>query len=420
MKKIKDRLIFKSVQLDNGIKIYSKKMEVPFASVKIFIPVGHLHNTGEVLPGTAHLLEHIVYGRSSLYPEKNQFQKKIELVGGSFDAGTNLGYTMYAVKIKSDLFAEAFEGLMSHVFNSIIKDEDISCEIGIVSSERKRESKWYPGTDDLEYHSLTKWKDSELMSLKQIIGMDSDLKKMNAKVLSRFHKKAYFDKGIYVIVGGNFDEKIVHTTLATIKTKKHKLPIHFKQVGWTNKKYHEKNFEDVGRYVYCLGGVTTEHDLMTVMGINFIGKLLTNTVHGALFEWLRTELGWSYDMDFTFATSGNKYINSSWDLTLSVHTHKQVERVRKELHVRILQAINNKELVTVEVERQKALKLFNYQTLRDLIDEAESMLARYGRLYTETEMLEAYEKLKDTAFLQDIYNKHWSPEVTGEFLAMPK
>ena len=54
------------------------------------------------------------------------------------------------------------------------------------------------------------------------------------------------------------------------------------------------------------------------------------------------------------------------------------------------------------------------------MDEAEYSLNLYGRIYTEADLSKVYEKLKDTAFLMEIYNKHWLPQVTGEFLAMPK
>ena len=306
--KTKDRLIFKSTQLKNGIWVHAKPMNVPFAIVSIVVPVGHLHNTGKILPGTAHFLEHLVCGRSHLYPEKNQFQKKIELVGGEFNALTDSQYTKYTIQVKSDMLTEAFKGLMSHVFNPIIKAEDFLLEIGAVSSERRRESKWYPGNDDFEYHCLTKWKYDVQFTSRQAIGKDSDLKKMTVAGLSSFHKN-YFDPKVYVTVGGKFDEKVILKELNKIKTKKHNLPINLKQIRWANKKYHEKKFDDISRYIYHLGGVvTSKPDFTTFVGIYFIGKLLTNPVHGTLYQWLRNELGWTYSLGFKFSTGSSRSI----------------------------------------------------------------------------------------------------------------
>jgi hypothetical protein len=76
--------------------------------------------------------------------------------------------------------------------------------------------------------------------------------------------------------------------------------------------------------------------------------------------------------------------------------------------------------VALEVERKKSSQLFMYQTLGSILNEADRMLSELGALYTEADFWGMFDHLKDTAFLRQIYDKHWSPRVTGEFLAMPK
>ena len=125
-------------------------------------------------------------------------------------------------------------------------------------------------------------------------------------------------------------------------------------------------------------------------------------------------------MDFDSDCFSNPLINSNWELCIPLNTYKQVEHVRKELHVRILQAISDKALVAMEVERQKSCQLFSYETLDSIMSEADGMIGIYGRMYTEADHLKAIERCKDTSFLKEIYDKYWSPKVTGEFLAMPK
>ena len=413
-------MIFKSTKLANGITIHAKPTDVPFAVVWIYVPVGSAHNIGKVLPGTAHFLEHIVYGRSHLYPERNQFQKKIELNGGDFNAMTYPMYTLFCLSIRSDMFNEAFKGLMSHVFDPLIKAEDIISEAGIILSESNRDNKWYPGGDEFEHYYMTDYKKTGLLNARQKIGNESDLKKMSVDMLSNLHN-AYLDPRTFVIVGGSFDQKVVIKELSKLKTKKHKFPMKFEQIEWANKKYHEKKFGDVSQFLYYFGGIVPEHDPMTGVGIGFIGELLTNYTHGVLYEWLRNELGWCYNMSFDFDYDHNPHIYNNWELCLPMGTHKQVQHVRKEIHNKILQAISNKELVAREVERQKSCSLFAYQTLRSTMSDADSMLRPYGgRIFTEADDLKLLERCKDTSFLKEIYNKYWSPKVIGEFLAMPK
>ena len=415
---MKDRLIFKTTKLKNGIHVYSKPMDLPFATVSIYVPVGHIHNTGKVLPGTAHLLEHIACDRSRLYPKQGQFMKKIELAGGDFNAQTTSILTEYCINVRSDMFEEGFKGLMSHVFDPLITAEDIKHQEGIILSESKIYSKWYPGTNKLDHHVRAKWRTEKMYEHRQRIGNAADLKKMTVAGLLRFHK-AYFDPRVYVIIGGTFDEKLVFRELGKITTKKHNLPVKFDQVRWIRRAYHEEKFSAIERYQYRIGSIFAERDLQTRLGIRFIGLLLTNSTHGVLMEWLRSDLGWSYDIDFDFEYLENPYVHNSWDICIPLHTRTQVKHVRKELHGRILAAIADKELVAREVERQKAGLLFAYQTLGSILGAADDMLGVGGRIYTEEEIVEVLDHCKDTSFLKEIYDKHWSPEVTGEFLAVP-
>ncbi|MDE1940575.1 MAG: insulinase family protein [Patescibacteria group bacterium] len=57
------KLDFKATRLKNGIMVYHKATDDPFALVSIHIPVGHIHNTGSVRPGAAHFLEHMAMNR---------------------------------------------------------------------------------------------------------------------------------------------------------------------------------------------------------------------------------------------------------------------------------------------------------------------------------------------------------------------
>ena len=416
---MKDRLIFKNKKLKNGMNVYAKHMDVPFATAWVYVPVGHANNTGKVLPGTAHFLEHVACNRSRLYPKKNQFKKKVELNGGDLNAATGSLQTEYYMSIRSDLFKEAFKGFISQVFEPLIDKDDIKQETGIILNESKMKNKWYPAYDELGHHVRTKWRHDAMFSPRQRLGNRNDFKKMNVAHLKHFHE-GYFDPRTYIIVGGNFDEKVVFDVLSKIKTKKHNLPIKIDQVRWANKEYHEKKFSDINRFIYHMGGIVPEHDMMTKIGIEFIGSLLTNNTHGVLMQWLRDELSWCYDIDFDYEYYNNPHINNQWELQVPLNNRKQVQFVRKEIHKIILKAINDKKLVSTEVERQKSSNLFSYQTLRSILSEADGMLGFGGQLYTEKELLKALERCKDTSFLNEIYKKYWSPEVVGEFLAIPK
>ncbi len=417
---MKDRLVFKTTKLKNGIRIFSKHIDLPFATIWLYVPVGHIHNTGEVLPGTAHMLEHIAFGRSRLYPEKDRFQKIVELAGGSFNASTCSLHTRYELSVRSDMFNRAFKGLMSHVFEPLITAKDIADEAGIIINESKMYNKWFPGEDRLGNYFQTKWRDTLGFTLRQRVGKREDLTKMSVTKLSGLHE-AYFDPRTYLVIGGKFDQRTVIKELGRIKTKKHHLSTKIKQITWVNKKYHEKKFDTIKRYLYYMGGIVSTTDVQTNIAISFIGELLANSTQGVLFEWLRKELGWCYDIDFDNSWDTNPTIYNTWEICLPLSSKKQVAHVRKEIHERILRAISDKALVVREVEREKSSRTFSFETLSSMMRMAAFTLGPHGgKVYTEADYLRFFEKCKDTAYLKRIYDKYWSPKVTGEFLAMPK
>jgi hypothetical protein len=196
--------------------------------------------------------------------------------------------------------------------------------------------------------------------------------------------------------------------------------VKFNQVRWEHREYHEKKFDDINRFHYRIGGIFSDADILTKVGVNFIGKLLTNNAHGVLMEWLRNDLGWCYEIDFSLDYYINPYVPHDWELFIPLNNRKQVVHVKKEIHGRILKAISDKKLLALEVERQKCDSIFYYQTLYSIMDDADTMLGVGGRIYTETEYTKILDKCKDPAFLKEIYDKYFSPKVVGEFLAMPK
>ena len=416
---MKDRLNFKTTKLKNGITVYSKKTDDPFVIISIYIPLGHIHNTGNILPGTAHFLEHVVTDRSRLYPKRKQFEQRIEFNGGYFNAETNIIRTGYFLNVSSEMFEEGFKGLLSHVFEPIITPQDIKHERGIILNESKMQNKWYPGDDELSHHIQTKWRNLKITSYRQRIGNSSDLKKMTVKKLRDFHKN-YFNEDVFVIIGGSFSEKIIFNELSKIRTKKVSLPRNFEQFTWINREYHEKKFGDINRPVYRIGGIFPERDFMTETGINFIGSLLTNSTHGVLMKWLREDLGWSYNFDFSTDSSPNPYIHNTWELCIPLNNKKQVDIVRRQLHKRIIKAISDKKLVAKEVQRRKAARIFWFPSISSILSFADEMIGVGGEIHTEKEFLRACDKCSDIAFLKQVYDKHFSPKVIGEFLAIPK
>lgn len=415
---MKDRLAFESTQLDNGMMVYSKQMDVPFATVRIYCPVGHFHNAGQVQRGTAHLLEHLCSGKSKLYPEKDEFLKNIDSDGGSFDMSTGFVTTEFGLDVGADRFEEGFKGLMSHVFDPMISPGDILHEVKIVANERKKINRWYPRKTELQNYLSTQWKNCSPTSIRQQLGEDTDLAQMSVEGIRDFHE-GYFDPRTFLIVGGSFDPELVFRELGRIKTRPRAQSVDFNQIGWTRREFHTRQFEEQKRFEYYMGGIIEGRDKTVAVGMRLIGRLLTGFTNGGLLNWLRRELGWCYDMGFNFNTSDG-FVHSDWQLRIPFDSLEQLELVRPQLRQKIVDSISDKRLVEAEIRRAARHRLFAFQTLGSILDAQESFLKCFGGLRTEADLSADEEQFLDVSRLLAIYEKYWTPELTGEFVATPK
>jgi len=342
----------------------------------------------------------------------------VELEGGTFGASTNNLWTRYTVQAPAYMSSQAVSGLIDHIAHPRIVPADIPLEAGAISSERQKASRWYPATTALGYHCIALWKSAVQTSKRQTFGDDEDLAALTPERIAKL-QGAYLDPGAVFSVGGTFDEVALVRELAALATKPHGLRSNLRPLQWRNAEYHETSFSAVGRFVYHLGGVIPLPSIRDAIGIMFIGKLLTNPTHGTLYQWLRDERGWSYDMTFTL-NNGAASNGTHWELALPVATHEQARVVRAEVRERIERSIRDEARVAKEAKRRLGGLVFGYQTLGSILEDAEGALLRYGRVIPESEMRACLEACRDTAFLETVYEKYFSPAVTGEFLAMPK
>lgn len=415
---MEDRMKFEVTKLSNGITVYGRPTKDPFVYMRLLVPVGHIHNTNDVLPGTAHFLEHMACNRSAAFPELDSFSDLVSLNGGSRNADTSGNFTNYRFNCPSEMFESACKGLISQVFEPLLLAEDLQTEVSVISNERKAKSKWYPTDTEIGNYLSTSWKYDPGNGVIKIFGTDSGLESMNESNLKAFHEN-YFDPRAFIVVGGTYDLDLICRELSRFKTQSRDLPEQFEQTRWENKTYHEKVFSEETRFNYRIGGIVQNRSIENLFGHVFLGDLLTNPVHGTLYNWLRKELGWSYGVSF-FNSSGTKQLLSDWTIKMPVNSREQVQFVRKNIHEKILRAISDQRYVDIELKRQLLSEVFSFQEINDSVKTADSFLRLFGRIITEEEGRELAIQNSRVDALQTIYEENFSPDVVGEFLSMPE
>lgn len=415
---IRDRQVFEHRVLDNGIKTFFYPEDTPFCSIEVEIPLGFAHTALGVHAGSAHLIEHLAVEYSKRYPKHLSFMRYISMTGGFFNAYTTPFHTRYTLSVPTAIATEAWKGLCSHIFEPVFTEHHIEKNKGIIRSERNRERRYFPASSELGHYISTQWKYDVPCSLEQIFGGDGDFSAITPDSLYELHRTAYFDPRIRVMIGGNINPDIVAADLEQIPTHKHHLTTCHEQLRWNEQEYHERSFRDTNRYELRIGGIVThEPDVLKHRVVRFIGRYLVNSVHGPLFQWLRNDKGWSYDIGFSCDTSRN-YVD--WSFYIPLENRQQVRAVRTQFWSRARTALQDKQTVEKEVVRVLGTQVFHFQTLDDILYAAWSDLRQYKRIISEREWQEMTEACRDTDLLLSVWDEYYANEETcGSFCAVP-
>ena len=123
--------------LDSGLRLVTQNM--PHSeSVSIFISIkaGSRDETRDEF-GVAHFSEHMLFKGTKDRPSPLLVTSPIESTGGMLNASTGYESTTYWCKIPKHAFSIGLEILLDMIQNSLLKEDDIDSERGVVIEEIK-------------------------------------------------------------------------------------------------------------------------------------------------------------------------------------------------------------------------------------------------------------------------------------------
>lgn len=418
MLQFKDRLIFDTIQLKNGITVHMYPYDVPFAESVIYFPYGHMHNIDRIIPGTFHFLEHMVFRRSDAFPELFAMRKKVQLKGAHFNANTGNVSTQYELDSPAGNFMSDFSDLVDHLTSIQFQEDDFEKERGVIRNERTKYEKYFPGSNEINKYFLTRWWKRETSSLDEQLGLDSSLNKMSTDYLKEVYSTYYWTKDTIVLIGGKFNKDAIIQKLETVQTKE--VPKHSKKpekIEWINQNYKEVTFDTAKRPEYVFGLIIPSGSPQDSTTLNFIGNLATNSSDGVIFNWLRHDLNESYSV----SSSVRRYDSAiCFDISIPLNTQKYVGLIRKEILSKIRQALSDPKIVNENIDRLDAKDAFSYQRIGDIIGTALIGIKSEGRIVSESEYNARWDKCRDTAYLLEFFDRYFIPENIGEALVLPK
>ena len=214
-------------KLNNGIDVYLYKTDktknfyitisVKYGANVTKYKVGN--RTVDVIPGSAHFLEHKVMALS----ENKEISKRINDLGSLANAWTSYYGTNYNIFGSINLI-ENLKLLLDIFYNTDINPKNVEEEKGIIGEEIDM----YKDKIDslLTYHMFDNLFKSSYAK-KTIVGERSDLEKITADSLNEIYNDYYIPNNTFIVVTGNFDENEV---LDVIKEYMNKLNLKQKEL----------------------------------------------------------------------------------------------------------------------------------------------------------------------------------------------
>ncbi len=267
-------------------------------TVNMTVLVGSRHE-GYGETGMAHLLEHMLFKGSKLYPEVNDIDRALQKHGADSNASTWTDRTNYheTMPATDDNLEFGIKLEADRLIHSFIRREDLVKEMPVVRNE-------FEGIENNPGQILSQRMTAAAYAWhnygKLTIGNRSDIERVPIESLREFYKKFYQPDNVVLIVAGKFDEakavKLITEHFGAIPAPKRKLP----------QTYTEEPAQDgervvtlrrvgkvaaVGAVYHVPAGAHPDHPVVEVL-TTILGDIPTGRLYKALVEKkLATEVG---------------------------------------------------------------------------------------------------------------------------------
>lgn len=346
----------------NGLNLILHPM-VSVNSVVVYVAVGAgpRYETKETA-GLAHFLEHMLFEGTRRLPTAKDVAQYIERVGGMGRAFTDKEHVSYYAKVPKQHLNVAFSYLSDILFNSLLEDNAIEKEKGIVMEELRR-GKDNPEVDIWDLWLEWIWGKNQSLG-RSTLGDETTIRNITKQKLQNYMDKFYHPSNMAIAVVGNFSlKKAEEYVLKYFGRNQTKNIIIFKKLQFIPKKIHTKIIKaDIEQAQLVLGFVTnisSHHKDRFPMRV--IADILSTGVSSRLFYRLIYELGIAYSawaQMWTFADTGLFYASGGFS---PQNIEKAIKVILEELDKLKKEKVSEKELKETK-EKDKAGLYFSLET----------------------------------------------------------
>lgn len=288
--------MYKCQTLENGLTIIGE--EIPYLksiSLGIWVKAGSIIETKEN-SGVSHFIEHMLFKGTDKTSAK-EIVRKIEGVGGVFNAFTSRHLTSFYINIISKYFERAIDTLEDIILNSAFREEDISKEKKVVIEELKMVNDTPEETVSSQFFAHA-YKGTS-MAL-PIGGHINNIKSISREKVYKYFKKHFNANNLVISIAGNFDMDLAIKKLSAIKLKK--------DIKTVNKKapfYYEtiaKEKEELNHVYFSLSTPSYDANDNKKYSMNILNDIFGVSSYSRLYQSVRENKGLCYNI-YSSATS---------------------------------------------------------------------------------------------------------------------
>jgi len=194
---------FNKYILDNGLRVVLSPMrDTQAVAIQILVEAGSKYENRKN-NGISHFLEHMIFKGTKKRPRAKIISEQLDGVGAEYNAFTGQEQTGYWVKLPKDKFSLGLEVVSDLYLNSLLREEDIQMEKGVILQE----AAMYQDTPMLHVADVFE----ELIYGDQpagwpIIGTNKNITSFKRKDFVDYIEKHYQPSKTVLSVAGNFDE----------------------------------------------------------------------------------------------------------------------------------------------------------------------------------------------------------------------
>jgi predicted Zn-dependent peptidase len=359
-------LTCQQLTLPYGLKVVLTPMPAESVTALLLVRVGSRDEPAQ-LNGISHFFEHLVFKGTKKWPTPMAVNRVIDSVGGVFNAFTSQEHTGFWVKVAKKHLALALEFLNQTVFHSLLPDQELEKERGVILEEIKL-------NEDNPMRYVYDQFVSQIYSAtalgRPIIGRPANIKSVRRPDFIHHLNQWYQPQNMVLAVAGGLDRKTAKLigSVFAIAGKEFNFP--HEPVKVARKGEVKLIKKDIQQFHYCLGLNTIGRADPDRYVLTLLALILGGNTSSRLWNEIREKRGLVYYIH----AAAEAYFDTGY---LVVRAGCDVNRAEEALKITLEQLrrmagkISGRELAEAKeyLKGRLALSLEDSQEVADLFGE---------------------------------------------------